>query len=253
MIIIVIIIIILYYIIGLRFPDDRFDLVFQRNVANSIPVAQWPSHISECARVCQPGGWVEMIDTSGMLMGRDGAEATTPYASLYNHAVRGLLHRSDIDPTICNRLSEMFRMAGNLSDVHQRVYRIPVGYGALNRSSFSSGRNSSNGSNNDLSSSRSSSSGSSGSSGALASEQASFTTVPNSPRLLPGNVSPQLALSARMAKEVITGYLNRNIPYAVKAGVITEQEALALLGDELRDEIEHQALYLEFVVCYGRK
>ncbi|KAI8048017.1 hypothetical protein BDF22DRAFT_351339 [Syncephalis plumigaleata] len=213
---------------GLRFPDDRFDLVFQRNVANSIPVAQWPSHVSECARVCQPGGWVEMIDTSGMLMGRDGMEATTPYASLYNRAVRGLLHRSDIDPTICNRLSEMFRMAGNLSDVHQRVYRIPVGYGALNRSSFSSARNSSNGSSNGLSSSRSSTSGSSG---ALASGRTSFATVPGSPRLLPGNAPPQLALSARMAKEVVAGYLSRCIPYAVKADIISEKEALTLLGE----------------------
>ncbi|KAI9595864.1 hypothetical protein BDF19DRAFT_422311 [Syncephalis fuscata] len=239
---------------GLRLPDNRFDLVFQRTVSPSIPAAQWPAHLAECARVCQPGGWVEMIETSGFLLGRDGSEPTTPVAVLYNRCLRSLMHKSDIDPSIYRRLGEMFRVAANLSDVHQRVYRIPIGYGALNRSSFSS-THTSNGSNNGLNSSRSSTSGGShnGISPAMISRRASFATVPGSPRLLPGNASPQLALSARMAKEVVAGYLNRTVPFAVKAELITEQEAFMLLGDELRDEIENHAFYLEFVVCYGKK
>lgn len=44
------------------FPANAFDLVMARATSSFIPVAQWPAVIGEMARVCAPGGWVELRD-----------------------------------------------------------------------------------------------------------------------------------------------------------------------------------------------
>ncbi|RKP09141.1 S-adenosyl-L-methionine-dependent methyltransferase [Thamnocephalis sphaerospora] len=218
---------------GLRFADNQFDLVFQRLLISSIPTSQWPTHLSECARICQPGGWVEMIESDGLIHQRDGSEATSPSAALYNQCVRSLLHRVDIDPGLVRRLGDMFRVAAGLSDVHQRVYRIPIGYGALGSSS---GRGHRSRAPSLASRSSVSVAGSSTSGGASMS-----------------GTSPQLALTARMAKEVLSTKAALFGGNAVKAGLIGDKDVATHFGDRLRDEVDGQELYFEVVVCYGRK
>lgn len=45
-----------------NFPSGVFDLVMARATSSFIGVTQWPGVIAEMARVCAPGGWVELRD-----------------------------------------------------------------------------------------------------------------------------------------------------------------------------------------------
>ncbi|HEX8995268.1 MAG TPA: class I SAM-dependent methyltransferase [Ktedonobacterales bacterium] len=44
------------------YPDASFDFVMARATSAFIPVSQWPLVIAQMARVCRPGGWVELRD-----------------------------------------------------------------------------------------------------------------------------------------------------------------------------------------------
>lgn len=46
----------------LIYSDNQFDLVFQRDVANVVPLSKWSQLISEFYRVLKPGGQVELIE-----------------------------------------------------------------------------------------------------------------------------------------------------------------------------------------------
>lgn len=72
-----------------NFPDSSFDYVVARATSAFIPVSKWPSVIAEMARVCRPGGWVELRDF-GLARSPDSAlnELTVKFASLA--AARGI-------------------------------------------------------------------------------------------------------------------------------------------------------------------
>ncbi|ORX97195.1 methyltransferase type 11 [Basidiobolus meristosporus CBS 931.73] len=61
---------------GLPFPDNTFDYSFQRLLVAGLTVYQWPTVVSEIARVTKPGGWVELVENdlyvfnSGPVMAR---------------------------------------------------------------------------------------------------------------------------------------------------------------------------------------
>lgn len=46
----------------LAFPDNKFDFVYQRDVANVVPLKKWPALIKEFYRVLRPGGKVELVE-----------------------------------------------------------------------------------------------------------------------------------------------------------------------------------------------
>ncbi|RUS15756.1 hypothetical protein BC937DRAFT_92033 [Endogone sp. FLAS-F59071] len=47
--------------VGLPFPDNTFDFVYQRANVFCYNEQEWPSVISELVRVCKPGGYVEFL------------------------------------------------------------------------------------------------------------------------------------------------------------------------------------------------
>jgi hypothetical protein len=61
--------------------------------------------LSECARVCASGGWIELIETNAQLVGGSSA------AEQYNYWVRNSLLARNID-----------------LNVEKTVYRFPVGH-----------------------------------------------------------------------------------------------------------------------------
>lgn len=72
-----------------RFADGSVDFVMARATSAFIPVSQWPSVIAQMARVCRPGGWVELRDF-GLVRSPHSAlnELTVKFANLA--AVRGI-------------------------------------------------------------------------------------------------------------------------------------------------------------------
>jgi hypothetical protein len=69
--------------------------------------------LSECARVCASGGWIELIETNAQLVGGSSA------AEQYNYWVRNSF--------LADRLDVFLEKAGFVN-VEKTVYRFPVGH-----------------------------------------------------------------------------------------------------------------------------
>jgi ubiquinone/menaquinone biosynthesis C-methylase UbiE len=65
------------------FAAATFDLVMARATSSFIPAARWPLVVAEMARVCKPGGWVELRDF-GLVQSKHEAlnELTVRFARL---------------------------------------------------------------------------------------------------------------------------------------------------------------------------
>src|SRR5579883_2951423 len=59
---------------GLPFPDASFDFVHMRLLVAGIPHDRWPGVIKELARVTQPGGWVESVESPSLQRGGPATE-----------------------------------------------------------------------------------------------------------------------------------------------------------------------------------
>lgn len=53
----------------LLFPDNHFDLVYQRDVATVLPFNMWPTLISEFKRVLKPDGQIQLVEY-GKILGK---------------------------------------------------------------------------------------------------------------------------------------------------------------------------------------
>src|SRR5690606_12636688 len=123
-----------------------------------------------------------------------------------------------VDPGLVRRLGDMCRVAAGLSDVHQRIYRIPIGSGAL-------GRMSSRGTHRGRSASLSSHS-------SISLGDSSNNSGNNSPP----STSPRLALTAHMAKEILAKQMEMLTQLAIKHGMISEKDVQPHLVSGIRDE-----------------
>ncbi len=65
------------------FADNSFDFVMARATSAFIPASQWPAVVREMARVCRPGGWVELRDF-GLVQSKNEAlnELTVRFARM---------------------------------------------------------------------------------------------------------------------------------------------------------------------------
>ena len=106
-----------------NFPDGVFDFVMARATSAFIPVTKWPLVISQMARVCQPGGWIELRDF-GLVRSPHSAlnELTVKFANLA--AARGIY------PGAGPYLGDFLRAAG-LRNVQTR--QAPVRSGGPHR------------------------------------------------------------------------------------------------------------------------
>ncbi len=102
-----------------NFPDGAFDFVMARATSAFIPVSQWPFVVSQMARVCRPGGWVELRDF-GLVRSPHNAlnELTVKFANLA--AARGIY------PGAGPYLGGYLQAAG-LRNVHVRQAQVRSG------------------------------------------------------------------------------------------------------------------------------
>ncbi|RKP06190.1 S-adenosyl-L-methionine-dependent methyltransferase [Thamnocephalis sphaerospora] len=108
---------------GLRHSDGSFDYVRRSLLVAAIPKDQWTSHVEECARLCAPGGWVEMVESDAGYYG--GGPARKKQGEL----LLSVLHARGLSPETTTMLDELMRDAG-LVDIQVKEYRLPSGKGA---------------------------------------------------------------------------------------------------------------------------
>ncbi|RKP27760.1 S-adenosyl-L-methionine-dependent methyltransferase [Syncephalis pseudoplumigaleata] len=105
---------------GLPYPDNSFDFVHHRFMNLAIPEQMWPVYVHECARVCAPNGWIEMVETTGTLsnVGVHGERFNT-----WHHQ---LMHPCGVDLFAVDEVAARMQ-AAKLSDLRTEQYMIPVG------------------------------------------------------------------------------------------------------------------------------
>jgi hypothetical protein len=106
--------------IGIPKPDNWFDYVHQRFLVAAIPKDGWQKHINESVRICAPGGWIEFIESDGIVI--DGGPGTQQFNTWL---IQGLAARG-VDITVVDRLDVPMRKAG-LVNVTTQSYIMPVG------------------------------------------------------------------------------------------------------------------------------
>jgi hypothetical protein len=106
--------------IGIPKPDNWFDYVHQRFLVAAIPKDEWQNHISECVRICAPGGWVEFVESPSIFI--DGGPGVQQFNKWFIQAIatRG------IDTTIVEQLDVFMRKAG-LVNITTQTYILPFG------------------------------------------------------------------------------------------------------------------------------
>ncbi|KAG0187871.1 hypothetical protein DFQ28_005759 [Apophysomyces sp. BC1034] len=104
----------------LKFKDNMFDFIYQRDVATVVPSKQWAALASEFYRVLQPGGALELAEHD-LLFKRPG-----PVSSIINEWFQSAAGVIGIDPDYNSFMADILRTAGFV-DIEERVYDIPLG------------------------------------------------------------------------------------------------------------------------------
>jgi hypothetical protein len=107
-------------VIGIPRPDNYFDYVRQRFLTGAIPTDKWKDHSQECIHVCEPGGWVEIVETFGQFF--EGG----PAFQQFNTWIAEALKKRGIDVYLAHQLDEVMREAG-LTNVAKEAFIAPVG------------------------------------------------------------------------------------------------------------------------------
>lgn len=112
----------------LTFPDESFDLVNARFVAEFIPKPAWPGFIRECRRLLRPGGVLRLTDYE---MGFSNAPAHEHLCALYLKAMYDADRVFSADGRhlgIINML-EPFLYRGGFKPTAHKVYAVNYSYG----------------------------------------------------------------------------------------------------------------------------
>jgi ubiquinone/menaquinone biosynthesis C-methylase UbiE len=105
---------------GIPHPDGSFDYVHSRFLTTAIPKDAWPKYIKECARLCAPGGWIEIVDTNGCFVnGGPGCEQ-------FNNWVRNGLLTRGIDVETTTQLDVFLKEAG-IENITVETIKAPFG------------------------------------------------------------------------------------------------------------------------------
>ncbi|RKP04843.1 S-adenosyl-L-methionine-dependent methyltransferase, partial [Thamnocephalis sphaerospora] len=105
---------------GLAYSDNTFDYVHHRCLNTAMPETAWQAYVDNCARICAPGGWVEMVETTGMLWNVAG------YGERFNSWMHQLANPQGIDLFVADRVAELLQRA-HLGDIRTHQYMLPVG------------------------------------------------------------------------------------------------------------------------------
>ncbi|KAI8098427.1 S-adenosyl-L-methionine-dependent methyltransferase [Gilbertella persicaria] len=104
----------------LMFPDNHFDLVYQRDVATVLPFKSWPNLIDEFFRITKSGGQIELVEYD-LLFSNPG-----PVLTQVNEWYRSAAATIGVNPDYTAYLSEFLKEAGFV-DVEVKLVDIAIG------------------------------------------------------------------------------------------------------------------------------
>ncbi|KAI8371176.1 S-adenosyl-L-methionine-dependent methyltransferase [Choanephora cucurbitarum] len=104
----------------LAFPDHHFDFVYQRDVANLLPVIAWSHLMTEFFRITKPGGQIQLVECD-MLFKHPG-----PVLSQMNEWYRLVSNLIGVDPDYNAHLTHYLEEAGFI-DIQVQVVKIAIG------------------------------------------------------------------------------------------------------------------------------
>ncbi|KAJ3200460.1 hypothetical protein HDU83_006386 [Entophlyctis luteolus] len=125
----------------LPYSDNTFDYVHQRALFLGVPKHKWPHVLNELARVTKPGGWIELVECSGLF--KDVGEAAKMFAEKMETAflARGVdinlsehefrMRKADVCAEIlaAENLPEYAEACTAITNVGHKVVQIPLGWG----------------------------------------------------------------------------------------------------------------------------
>ncbi|KAI7849692.1 S-adenosyl-L-methionine-dependent methyltransferase [Circinella umbellata] len=104
----------------LKYRDEQFDYVYQRDIAHIMPMHKWPDLIKEINRILRPGGQVELVEYD-LLFTNPG-----PVLALVNEWYKIAANRIGIAPNYAESLPGFLHEAG-FENIHVDEYNIPIG------------------------------------------------------------------------------------------------------------------------------
>jgi SAM-dependent methyltransferase len=107
---------------GLPFGDGQINFVHQRLLFSGVPVKAWAAVVTDLARVCRPGGWIELVEGDTEL--RPASPATGRLAELFRRLsrIRGL----DSTGIVFSSLDRYLTRAG-VTAVERHNVALPLG------------------------------------------------------------------------------------------------------------------------------
>ncbi|KAI9244286.1 S-adenosyl-L-methionine-dependent methyltransferase [Phascolomyces articulosus] len=104
----------------LKYKEEQFDYIYQRDIAHIMPMHKWPSLIHEFYRILRPGGQVELVEYD-LLFRNPG-----PVLALVNEWYKIAADTIGVDPSYVESLPGFLEEAG-FENVHIEEYNIPIG------------------------------------------------------------------------------------------------------------------------------
>lgn len=112
---------------GLAFAANSFDFVHQRLLILATPAERWPAVLRELVRVARPGGWVESVESIGLVHFVDHQPpGNSPHLLRLNEWSAAACSKRGIDLGMSQRIGVLMQEAG-LTQVAQREIPIPLG------------------------------------------------------------------------------------------------------------------------------
>ncbi|KAI7822163.1 S-adenosyl-L-methionine-dependent methyltransferase [Gamsiella multidivaricata] len=108
----------------LPFPDEHFDLVYQRRQNVVLLATEWQRAVSELFRVLKPGGWVQILEPDLSLRG--GGDLCRMAGE---YCVR-MFELTGRNPNVIHELQSLLESAG-FANVTVKIWSIPLGWGGV--------------------------------------------------------------------------------------------------------------------------
>ncbi|CAG8567179.1 6044_t:CDS:2 [Acaulospora morrowiae] len=107
---------------GLPFADNSFDFVYMRFMMFALVIKEWPFIINELARVCKPGGWIEVMERD--IYWYNEGERTNKWRT---KVVEGLRNEKGIELSICSHIPGFFKANEQLTNFSSDERIQPLG------------------------------------------------------------------------------------------------------------------------------
>lgn len=115
-------------VLQLPLADSSFDFVHQRLLVLALPSADWLRAVQELVRLTRPGGWVELVESTGLVEFQatpQGERGTANLRRLNEWSVQACARRQ-IDLSMGGKIGSVLQQTG-LRRVEQHKIPIPIG------------------------------------------------------------------------------------------------------------------------------